>query len=131
MTTHADTATLVRTPHDVYSPNALGGALDAETVAALPGRIVCGGANNQLATPQDGERLMRRGILYAPDYVINAGGIINVSTEYLKDGDASVVRQRIEAIPERLERIWAESEASGRDPAAVADAMARRLIGRG
>jgi leucine dehydrogenase len=116
---------------DVFSPNALGAILTEQSIAALQAPIVAGGANNQLATPEDGERLMQRGILYAPDYVINAGGIINVSTEYLKDGDASVVRQRIEGIPERLERIWAESEASGRDPAAVADAMARRLIGRG
>ena len=61
--------------------------------------IVAGGANNQLATPEDGQRLHARGILYAPDYVINAGGIINVCTEYLGDGDASVVRQRIEGIP--------------------------------
>ena len=79
----------------------------------------------------DGERIAARGILYAPDYVINAGGIINVSTEYLGDGDASLVRQRIEAIPGRLEQIWAESAASGRNPAAVADAMAQKLIGRG
>ena len=93
--------------------------------------IVAGGANNQLATPEDGERLQERGILYAPDYVINAGGIINVCTEYLRDGDASLVRERIEGIPDRLEQIWAESAASGRDPAAVADAMAQRLIGRG
>jgi leucine dehydrogenase len=93
--------------------------------------VVAGGANNQLATPADGDRIQQRGILYAPDYVINAGGIINVSTEYLRDGDEAVVRQRIEAIPERLNRIWDESIATGRNPAAVADDMARRLIGRG
>ena len=63
--------------------------------------------------------------------MINAGGIINVSTEYLGDGEPDLVRSRIEAIPGRLEQIWAESAASGRDPAAVADAMAQRLIGRG
>jgi leucine dehydrogenase len=91
---------------------------------------VAGGANNQLATPEDGDRVQQRGILYAPDYVINAGGIINVSTEYLRDGDEQVVRERIEAIPGRLERIWDESETTGRNPAAVADDMARRLIGR-
>ena len=92
--------------------------------------VVAGAANNQLATDEDGERLNARGILYAPDYVINAGGIINVCTEYLGDGDASLVRRRIEGIPVRLEQIWAESGESGRDPAAVADAMAQRLIGR-
>src|SRR5947209_1902332 len=115
---------------DVLSPNALGAVLTEETIAALKVPVVAGGANNQLATPEDGKRMHARGILYAPDYVINAGGIINVCTEYLGDGDASLVRQRIEGIPVRLEQIWAESQASGRDPAAVADAMAQRLIGR-
>jgi leucine dehydrogenase len=115
---------------DVVSPNALGAVLTEQSIAALKTPIVAGGANNQLATPEDGERLHGRGILYAPDYVINAGGIINVCTEYLGDGDASLVRQRIEGIPVRLEQIWVESQASGRDPAAVADAMAQRLIGR-
>ena len=116
---------------DVLSPCALGAILTAETIPALNTPIVAGGANNQLATPEDGERIAARGILYAPDYVINAGGIINVSTEYLGDGDSSLVRERIEAIPGRLEQIWAESAATGRNPAAVADAMAQRLIGRG
>ena len=116
---------------DVLSPNALGAILTEETIAALKVPVVAGGANNQLATPADGARLQARGILYAPDYVINAGGIINVCTEYLGDGDAALVRQRIEGIPVRLEQIWSESAASGRDPAAVADAMAQRLIGRG
>jgi leucine dehydrogenase len=115
---------------DVVSPNALGAILTAESIAALKTPIVAGGANNQLATPEDGQRVHQRGILYAPDYVINAGGIINVCTEYLGDGDASLVRQRIEGIPVRLEQIWAESAETGRDPAAVADAMAQRLIGR-
>ena len=114
---------------DVLSPCALGAILNEQTIAALKVPIVAGGANNQLATPEDGARLQARGILYAPDYVINAGGIINVCTEYLGDGDASLVRQRIEGIPVRLEQIWAESAPSGRDPAAVADAMAQRLIG--
>jgi leucine dehydrogenase len=116
---------------DVLSPNALGAILTEESIAALRVPVVAGGANNQLATPEDGARLHERGILYAPDYVINAGGIINVCTEYLGDGDASLVRSRIEGIPDRLEQVWTESASSGRDPAAVADAMAQRLIGRG
>nr|MBA2772309.1 amino acid dehydrogenase [Sphingomonas sp.] len=111
--------------------NALGAIFTEETIARLNTPVVAGGANNQLETPADGERLQARGILYAPDYVINAGGIINVCTEYLGDGDASLVRERIEGVPQRLEQIWTESAASGRDPAAVADAMAQRLIGRG
>ncbi|HUG45565.1 MAG TPA: Glu/Leu/Phe/Val dehydrogenase dimerization domain-containing protein [Sphingomicrobium sp.] len=116
---------------DVVSPNALGAILDEQSIPKLNAPIVAGGANNQLATREDGARLDERGILYAPDYVINAGGIINVCTEYLGDGDASLVRERIEGIPRRLEQIWAESSQTGRDPAAVADAVAQRLIGRG
>ena len=116
---------------DVLSPCALGAILDEQTIAALRVPVVAGGANNQLAEKEDGPRLHERGILYAPDYVINAGGIINVCTEYLRDGDASLVRKRIEGIPDRLEQIWTESAQSGRDPASVADAMAQRLIGRG
>src|SRR3954470_10656440 len=115
---------------DVFSPNALGAILTEQSIAALRVPIVAGGANNQLATPEDGQRIHQRGILYAPDYVINAGGIINVCTEYLKDGDQATVEARIEQIPVRLEQIWQESAETGRNPAEVADAMAMRLIGR-
>jgi leucine dehydrogenase len=116
---------------DVLSPNALGAILTEESIAALRVPIVAGGANNQLATREDGQRVQDRGILYAPDYVINAGGIINVASEYLRDADAAGVKAKIEQIPVRLEQIWAESEASQSNPAEVADAMAKRLIGRG
>jgi leucine dehydrogenase len=115
---------------DVLSPCALGAIFNEQTIAQLNVPVIAGGANNQLATAADGERVHQRGILYAPDYVINAGGIINVCTEYLADGDASLVRERIEGIPLRLEQIWGESAETGRNPAAVADAMAQRLIGR-
>jgi len=116
---------------DVFSPNALGAILTSESIAALRVPVVAGGANNQLATPAEGDLIHSRGILYAPDYVINAGGIINVASEYLGDADAAGVKERIERIPGRLEQIWAESDATGRNPAQVADEMARRLIGRG
>jgi len=115
---------------DVVSPCALGAILTEQSIGQLRAPVIAGGANNQLATLEDGQRLHARGILYAPDYVINAGGIINVCTEYLGDGDAGLVRQRIEGIPVRLEQIWSESAQTGRDPASVADAMAQRLIGR-
>jgi leucine dehydrogenase len=120
---------------DVFSPNALGAILDEEGVARLDCQVVAGGANNQLARPEHGEALHERGILYAPDYVINAGGIINVSLEYLcrqhgKPCDINEVRKRIAQIPDRLGEIWRESEQSGRSPGVVADAMARKLIGR-
>jgi leucine dehydrogenase len=116
---------------DLLSPNALGAILTEASIAALNVPVVAGGANNQLATPADGDRIHARGILYAPDYVINAGGIINVSTEFVGDGDQATVRERIEAIPGKLEAIWQESAATGRNAAEVADAMAQRLIGRG
>ena len=129
--TVVSTDTILALEAYVVSPCALGAILTEATIAALRTPIVAGGANNQLSTRADGERIAARGILYAPDYVINAGGIINVSTEYLDDGDASLVRQRIDAIPDRLEQIWATSAATGNNPAEVADAMAQKLIGRG
>jgi leucine dehydrogenase len=92
--------------------------------------IVAGAANNQLATPEDGARLAARGILYAPDYVINAGGIINVAAEYLGEGDAASVARAIARIEGRLADIFAESARSGRATDVVADAVARGLIGR-
>lgn len=115
---------------DIVSPNALGAILTEGSIAALDCKIVAGGANNQLATPQDGQRLHARGILYAPDYVINAGGIINVGLEYLGQGDRAEVEARIARIPQRLEQVWDESERSGEPSSVVADAIARRLIGR-
>jgi leucine dehydrogenase len=123
--------TIMTVEADVLSPNALGAILTPESIAALRVPVVAGGANNQLATPAEGDLIHQRGILYAPDYVINAGGIINVASEYLKDADEAGVRAKIEQIPGRLELIWEESASSGRNPAAVADGMARRLIGRG
>jgi len=121
---------ILRMEADVVSPCALGAVLNAATIADLRTTIIAGGANNQLATPQDGERLQARGILYAPDYVINAGGIINVGLEYLGQGDRAEVKARIARIPGRLEQIWDESAATGDPAAAVADRIARRLIGR-
>ncbi|ATE66576.1 Glu/Leu/Phe/Val family dehydrogenase [Rhizorhabdus dicambivorans] len=116
---------------DVLSPCALGAVLDERSIEALQTPIVAGAANNQLATPADADRLHARGILYAPDYVINAGGIINVALEYLGQGDRAEVEARVAKIPERLESIWAESAATGVPAAVVADRMAMRLIGRG
>jgi len=127
----ADADAILATPCDVFSPCALGAILNERSIAALQTGIVAGGANNQLARSEDGDRLKARGILYAPDYVINAGGIINVVLEYLGIGDADAVRARIEQIPGRLAEIFAASEASGLSTDKVADQMAQRLIGRG
>lgn len=115
---------------DIVSPNALGAILDEQSIAALRCAAVAGGANNQLATPADGQRIYDRGILFAPDYVINAGGIINVGLQYLGQGDEAEVKARIAKIPERLEQVWKESAETGAPSADVADRIARRLIGR-
>jgi len=115
---------------DVFSPCALGAILTPATIDALKVSAVAGGANNQLASPADGDRLHARGILFAPDYVINAGGIINVALQYLGKSDRAAVSAQVAQIPARLESIWAESAASGEAPARVADRMAQELIGR-
>ncbi|MDO9487797.1 MAG: amino acid dehydrogenase, partial [Sphingomonadaceae bacterium] len=115
---------------DVLAPSALGATLNATSIEALKVAIVAGAANNQLATPADGARVHARGILYAPDYVINAGGIINVSTEYLGSGDAEVVTSRIAKIEGRLADIFVESDRTDTPTDVVADRMAQKLIGR-
>ena len=115
---------------DIFSPNALGAILTEATIPTLTATVVAGGANNQLATQEDYARLHDRGILYAPDYVINAGGIINVGLEYLGQGDEAEVMTRIAKIPARLNEVWDESDRTGAPAAEVADSIARRLIGR-
>jgi leucine dehydrogenase len=114
---------------DVFSPNALGAILTNASVAALRVKAVAGGANNQLATGTEGRLLADRGILYAPDYVINAGGIINV-LRHIDNVEDDAINARIDAIPDRLHSIWKQSESSGATPAEVADQMAKKLIGR-
>lgn len=126
----ADSGEIMTVDADVFSPNALGAILTDKTIAKLKARIVAGGANNQLATAADGQRVHDAGITYAPDYVINAGGIINVALEYLGQGSREEVERRIHLIPERLAAIWTESRTSGTPAAAVADRMAQQLIGR-
>jgi leucine dehydrogenase len=115
---------------DVFSPNALGAVLTDQVIAGLNVAAVAGGANNQLPTAAQGAALAARGILYAPDYVINAGGIINVLRHLGQGGDAEV-DARISQIPARLDSIWTQSAATGETPADVADRMAQNLIGRG
>ncbi|UAB76835.1 Glu/Leu/Phe/Val dehydrogenase [Erythrobacter sp. SCSIO 43205] len=114
---------------DIVSPNALGAILTEESIAGLKAKAVAGGANNQLAKGHEGALLQDRGILYAPDYVINAGGIINVLRE-IDGSDDDAIHAKIDKIPGRLEAIWQEAEESGASPDVVADRMARRLIGR-
>jgi leucine dehydrogenase len=115
---------------DILSPCALGAILNPATIDRLRVKAIAGGANNQLASPADGDALHARGIIYAPDYVINAGGIINVMVDHMKLGDADDVRRRVGDIPQRLVDIWETSRATNMPSARVADAKARALIGR-
>ena len=128
----ADTAALIATPHDVYAPCALGGALDRDTVGALPARIVCGGANNQLATPEVAEQLRGRGILYAPDYLVNAGGVIQVEDE--RHGFSFARAQaKASGIFDVALQVFEAADAERVSPAVAADRLAEermRSVGR-
>jgi len=125
------TDAVLSTECDIVSPNALGAILDEASIAALRAKAVAGGANNQLKQAAHGALLAERGILYAPDYVINAGGIINVGLEYLGQGDRAEVEARIARIPARLVEVWDEADRTGQPSSDVADALARKRIGRG
>lgn len=114
---------------DVFAPCALGGVLTRESVGKLRARLVCGAANNQLASPEVGAMLLDRGIAYVPDYVANAGGIISVSAEYLGETEADVA-QRVAAIAPRVAEILDRAAREGRSSAAVADEMAEEVIAR-
>lgn len=113
---------------DVVAPCALGAVLGKESIAKLRTKIVAGGANNQLESLHDGRRLRDAGILYAPDYVINGGGIINVACEYYGDVDDRGVYELVERIGPRLERIFAEADKRELPTNEVADELAKKII---
>jgi leucine dehydrogenase len=115
---------------DVLAPCALGGVLDAQSIPRLRARVVAGAANNQLAQGQDGTALQAAGILYAPDYVINAGGIISVAREYHRAGSEAQVIADIQAIPARLTEIFERARRENRTTNEVADEMARERLAR-
>ncbi|APG63743.1 amino acid dehydrogenase [Sphingorhabdus lutea] len=127
---HVDLDNIMTSECDIFSPNALGAVLNQQSIAALKCQIVAGGANNQFATARDSQILFERGILYAPDYVINAGGIINVGLEYLGNATVDDVNERIKIIPQRLSDIWKQSEETNIASSKIADQMAQKLIGR-
>ena len=115
---------------DIFAPCALGAILNDVTIPTIRAKIICGAANNQLAMPRHGRALYDRGILYAPDYVVNAGGIINVSHEVSGDYDVHKVEAHVSRIPHTLEQIFDEAEREKLTPDVVADLMAQRAIGR-
>lgn len=113
---------------DVYSPCAVGGTLNAESIPRLACRAIAGCANNQLAELEDAQRLHERGILYAPDYVVNAGGIIQLIGLVDEGWNEAQLEERLAGIGDTLRALFAEAETSGITPAEAAERLvARRL----
>jgi valine dehydrogenase (NAD+) len=124
---HADD--VLEVDADIVSPNALGGVWHEASIAALQAEIVCGGANNQLAADADGDRLHERGILYAPDYVVNAGGLINVSDELEHGGHTPArVERRLDRIGTTLRTIFATSARDDVPTSVAAERVAEQRI---
>ncbi|MGQ2904141.1 MAG: Glu/Leu/Phe/Val family dehydrogenase [Neoaquamicrobium sediminum] len=124
-----ETETIVAAEADLFAPCALGGVLSADTIPHLKARIVAGAANNQLARHEDAAHLMRRGVLYAPDYVINAGGLINVAAELAPEGyDRTDVMRHVALIPETLTDIFQRAGAEQRPTNDIAQAIAEERI---
>jgi len=122
-------------PCDIMAPCALGRFLTPETVSQLQCQVIAGSANNQLSEPHVDLLLRKKNILYAPDYVINAGGIINAAAEFDEGGyDPRIARDRVNAIYDTLLDIFKISHRTGEPTSALADALAeenlRNLVGR-
>ena len=125
----ANAEELVATQLDVYAPCAMGGALTDEVVDVLSARIVCGAANNQLAHPGIEKALEERGILYAPDYCVNSGGLIQVADELEPTGFSfDRAKQRASAIYETTSAVFELARHDGVPPAIAADRLAERRM---
>lgn len=118
----------LETEVDVYSPCAVGGTLDAESIPRLACRAVVGCANNQLAEAADAERLRERGILFAPDYVVNAGGIIQLIGLEDEGWDETQLEERLAGIGTTLRALFAEADAAGITPAEAAERLVHRRL---
>jgi leucine dehydrogenase len=112
---------------DVFAPCALGSGLNETTIPEITARIICGAANNQLAVAGDDARLAERGILYAPDYLVNAGGLISVARPSTGLSDAEA-RAKLERIPETLLHVFELAEREGVAPGAAADRLAQARL---
>ena len=112
---------------DIFAPCALGGVLNAETIPRLRTEVVAGAANNQLLAPEDGDRIEERGLLYAPDYVVNAGGVIGGCAEVL-GWSGEEVRRRIEGIYDTLLAVLRLAKAEGLPAHAAADRLAEERL---
>ena len=116
---------------DVFAPCAVGGVLSADTIPRLQCRVVAGSANNQLASPEDAERLREAGILYAPDYVINGGGALHLIGLEVLGWDRSTLDQRLRAIGDTLVDIYRTADAEGITTQAAADRIAEERLSTG
>jgi len=123
-----DPATAHAVECDIFSPNAYGAVLSAETIPQLRCAAVCGAANNQLATPEDGSRLAERGVLYAPDYVANAGGVINIADELQGRYDRDRAWARVAGIGVTMAEVLRTADDERLTPAEAADRIAERRI---
>jgi leucine dehydrogenase len=112
---------------DVLVPCALGGFLDDESVPRLRCRVIAGAANNQLADDRIAEALQARGVLWAPDFVVNAGGLINIAEE-VGGYDAAIARRRVKSIGDTLEHVFEQAEGDGTTPLTAALEIARRRL---
>ncbi|HLD64402.1 MAG TPA: Glu/Leu/Phe/Val dehydrogenase dimerization domain-containing protein [Pseudomonas sp.] len=119
--------TLLATPCDILAPCGLGGVLNAKSVAQLRCSAVAGSANNQLASSEMADELEARGILYAPDYVLNAGGLIYAALKHSGE-ELPAITVHLARIASRLTEIYGHAQADKRSPARVADALAERLL---
>ena len=113
---------------DVYSPCAIGGVLDAESIPRLACRAIAGCANNQLADPEATELLQERGILYAPDYIVSAGGIIQLIGLEDEGWDETQLEERLAGIGDTLRTLYAEADGAGITPEEAADRLVRRRL---
>lgn len=113
---------------DIVAPCALGGVLTLDSVQKLQAKAVVGGANNQLATPQAGDALYKKGIVYAPDYLVNAGGIIMVAAEYFEQNNQAKVDADVEKIFDRTLEVLLLSKERRLPTNVIADSMAQSVI---
>jgi leucine dehydrogenase len=123
-------ATVLQEPCDVLAPCAMGGILNAETIPTLRCRIVAGAANNQLATAEDGERLRRAGILYAPDFVINAGGVLHVVALEMQGWSRERLDDALAGIGRTLVEVFEAAEAGGIPTSVAAERLANDRLAR-
>lgn len=119
---------LISSDCDILSPCALGNVVNQQSIPTIRAKVIAGAANNQLGRDADGDRLKEAGILFAPDYVINAGGIIAVAREYLGGATESAVGEEIDRISERLRSIYASSDETGESTNTVADRVAESIV---